>query len=48
MYRIVVSLDAINKTEAIVALEMLLNIVKSSEYESNVSESVIVTNEGTV
>lgn len=48
MEREVVRVHAKNKQEAIAALEHLIKTVKSSNYDGEVSEYVIVVNEGNV
>ena len=48
MSREVARIHAKNKQEAIAALEHLLKTVKSSEYDGEVSEYVIVVNEGSI
>ena len=46
MEREVARVHAKNKQEAIAALEHLIKTVKSSNYDTQVSEYVIVVNEG--
>ena len=46
MDREVARVHAKNKQEAIAALEHLIKTIKSSEYDGEVSEYVIVVNEG--
>ena len=48
MDREVARVHAKNKQEAIAALEHLIKTIKSSEYDGEVSEYVIVVNEGKV
>ena len=48
MDREVARVHAKNKQEAITALEYLIKTIKSSEYDGEVSEYVIVVNEGNV
>ena len=48
MEREVARVHAKNKQEAIAALEHLIKTVKSSNYDGEVSEYVIVVNEGNV
>ena len=48
MNREVARVHAKNRQEAIAALEHLLKTVKSSEYDGEVSEYVIVVNEGNI
>ena len=48
MSREVARIHAKNKQEAIAALEHLLKTAKSSEYDGEVSEYVIVVNEGNI
>ena len=48
MSREVARIHAKNKQEAIAALEHLIKTVKSSEYDGEVSEYVIVVNEGNI
>ena len=48
MDREVARVHAKNKQEAIAALEHLIKTIKSSEYDGEVSEYVIVVNEGNV
>lgn len=48
MSREVASVHAKNKQEAIAALEHLIKTVKSSNYDGEVSEYVIVVNEGNI
>ena len=46
MDREIARVHAKNKQEAIAALEHLIKTIKSSEYDDEVSEYVIVVNEG--
>ena len=48
MSREVASVHTKNKQEAIAALEHLIKTVKSSNYDGEVSEYVIVVNEGNI
>ena len=48
MSREIASVHAKNKQEAIAALEHLIKTVKSSNYDGEVSEYVIVVNEGNI
>lgn len=48
MERTVIEVNAKNKTEAMIALEMLAKVIKNYEedYDGEVNERVVVTNEG--
>lgn len=46
MERTIVNVNAKSKEEAIAGLELLLEVIKNSEYQNSVEESVQVTNEG--
>ena len=48
MEREVARVHAKNKQEAISSLEHLIETIKSSEYDGEVSECVIVVNEGNI
>ena len=48
MEREVARVHAKNKQEAIAALKHLIETIKSSEYDGEVSEYVIVVNEGDI
>ena len=44
--RIIANVDAQSKSEAIAALEILLETIKTTDYDGGVNECVMVENEG--
>ena len=48
MDREIVKVDAKTKAEAIAALKLLLEMIKKRDYDGQVVERILVTNEGTI